>query len=154
MRFTNHDIVFREFPDEITLAIHISGCPNRCPGCHSAYLQQDIGEELTEERLLNLVAPYRDEVTCVGFLGGDAHPDEVFRLARALKQHFGTQLHTGWYSGRDQLPQPSALQWLDYVKVGPYVKELGPLDAPATNQRIYRITQAKLQDITHLMRKG
>jgi anaerobic ribonucleoside-triphosphate reductase activating protein len=26
----------------------------------------------------------------------------------------------------------------DYVKVGPYVEELGPLNKPTTNQRLYR----------------
>ena len=32
MKYLNHDVVFREFPDEVTLAINLTGCPNRCPG--------------------------------------------------------------------------------------------------------------------------
>ena len=34
VRFYNFDIVFAEIPDEVTLAINITGCPYRCPGCH------------------------------------------------------------------------------------------------------------------------
>ena len=47
LKYVNYDIVFQEFPDEVTLAINLSLCPNGCPGCHSAYLKDDIGEELT-----------------------------------------------------------------------------------------------------------
>ena len=49
-------VVFAEIPDEITLAINISNCPGSCPGCHSPYLQQDTGEELTAEKLSALIA--------------------------------------------------------------------------------------------------
>ncbi|SHF88735.1 hypothetical protein SAMN05444364_11530 [Prevotella scopos JCM 17725] len=38
LRYINTDIVFQEFPDEVTLAINISGCPCRCPACHSQFL--------------------------------------------------------------------------------------------------------------------
>ena len=49
LKYVNHDIVFQEFPDEVPLAINLSLCPNGCPGCHSAYLQGNVGDELTEE---------------------------------------------------------------------------------------------------------
>ena len=42
-------VVFAEIPDEVSLAINISCCPHRCPGCHSPYLQKDYGVELDEE---------------------------------------------------------------------------------------------------------
>lgn len=38
MKYSDAQVVFAEVPDEITLAISISGCPNRCPGCHSQHL--------------------------------------------------------------------------------------------------------------------
>lgn len=41
VRYHNFDIVFAEIPDETTLAINITNCPNRCPGCHSPHLQRD-----------------------------------------------------------------------------------------------------------------
>lgn len=67
IKYVNHDIVFQEYPDEVTLAINLSLCPNHCPGCHSACLADDIGDELTAERLLALAGSYAAEITCVGF---------------------------------------------------------------------------------------
>ena len=36
LKYVNTGIVFQEIPDEVTLAINISGCPCHCPGCHFA----------------------------------------------------------------------------------------------------------------------
>ena len=69
LRYINTDIVFQEFPDEVTLAINISGCPCRCPGCHSQFLWADRGEELTAEALSALIRETEDTITCVGFMG-------------------------------------------------------------------------------------
>ena len=70
LRYINTDIVFQEFPDEVTLAINISGCPCRCPGCHSQFLWANRGEELTAEALSALIRETEDTITCVGFMGG------------------------------------------------------------------------------------
>ncbi|MEG2282023.1 MAG: anaerobic ribonucleoside-triphosphate reductase activating protein, partial [Rikenellaceae bacterium] len=74
LKYVNYDIVFQEIPDEVTLAINLSNCPNRCLGCHSPYLQQDIGEPLSEEVLSKLIDKYGSAITCVCFMGGDAAP--------------------------------------------------------------------------------
>ena len=55
LKYYNYDIVFQEYPDEVTLAINLTLCPNRCVGCHSAFLRDDIGEELSPERLTALI---------------------------------------------------------------------------------------------------
>ena len=47
MKFLTQGIVFSEIPDEITLELGISNCPFRCEGCHSPFLQKDVGIELT-----------------------------------------------------------------------------------------------------------
>ena len=44
LKYAGYDIVFQEIPDEVTLALNLSGCPNGCPGCHSPHLQRDEGE--------------------------------------------------------------------------------------------------------------
>ena len=139
LRYTDYDIVFREIPDEVTLAVNLSGCPNRCPGCHSPQLQTDIGEPLTDAAVEGLLARYGSAITCFCLMGGDGDPAEVLRCS-ALVRSLRPALRTGWYSGRPALPEgfdPAGV--LDYVKLGPYVAALGPLDSPTTNQRLWRI---------------
>lgn len=138
LHYANNDIVFQEFPDEVTLAVNLTGCPCRCPGCHSEYLWADTGEALTEARLLELVDYYGSTITCVGLMGGDAEPLEVLRLLAMLRRE-RPHLRTGWYSGRQELPKGFAdYPAPDYVKLGPWRQELGPLSSPTTNQRMYR----------------
>ena len=98
MKIASYDIVFQEIPGEVTLALNISGCPNRCPGCHSPHLREDIGEELTDELLDALINQYRTGITCVCFMGGDQDPDEVARLAAHVRAQ---GLKTAWYSGKN-----------------------------------------------------
>jgi anaerobic ribonucleoside-triphosphate reductase activating protein len=132
------DIVFREIPDETTLAVDIAGCPFRCPGCHSPYLQEDAGEPLDEAAVAALAERYEGEITCFAFMGGDAEPEEVGRLARFLKARWPA-LKVAWYSGRETFDDASVLEALDYLKLGPYRQDLGGLDSPTTNQRFYRL---------------
>ena len=82
LKYTGFDIVFQEIPDEVTLAVNISNCPHRCPGCHSPYLWEDTGEPLTAAVLADWLTHYSREITCICFMGGDASPDEVAGLAR------------------------------------------------------------------------
>ena len=55
LKYYNYDIVFREIPNHVTLAINITNCPNHCVGCHSSHLQQDVGEVLDENLLDSLL---------------------------------------------------------------------------------------------------
>ena len=83
-------------------------------------------------------------------MGGDREPGEVMRLADRVH---AAGLKTAWYSGRQELPDCFRKESLDYVKVGPYVESRGPLPNPDTNQRMYRIDQGNLVDITASFRK-
>ena len=56
IKYVDTKVVFQEYPDEITLAINISNCPYHCPECHSSYLAEDIGTELTNEEVDKLIA--------------------------------------------------------------------------------------------------
>ena len=86
LKYVNHDIVFQEFPDEVTLAVNLSRCPCACPGCHSTYLWGDNGEELTEERWLALVEQYGRTITCAALMGGDNDPSRVPHLLSSAKR--------------------------------------------------------------------
>lgn len=149
LRYTDYDIVFQEVPDEITLAINISNCPNRCKGCHSPYLLKDIGEPLTEENLTVLLRKYGKAITCVCFMGGDASPADIEQLAKYLHRQTVAPVKVGWYSGKSELSPAIDLDFFEYIKLGPYIEHLGGLKSSATNQRFYRIENGVMKDITY-----
>lgn len=137
MKYTDTQVVFEEIPDEITLCLNISNCQVRCPGCHSKHLWGDIGEVLDDESLEKLVTENKG-ISCVCFMG---HEDlsgirDVVSLAESVKRkHVGIKV--ALFSGYDKLPMEK-LGIFDYVKTGPYIDELGPLNSHTTNQRMYR----------------
>ena len=134
----NYDIVCQEVPDEITLAVNISCCPNRCKGCHSPWLLEDKGETMTEEMLESLIGKYESAITCFCFMGGDIEPSEVQRLAMWIKQLY-PDLKTAWYSGKSKLPEGFDIMCMDFIKLGPFIESLGGLKSPDTNQKMYRV---------------
>ncbi len=138
LKIYSYDIVCQEVPDEVSLAVNISGCPNRCAGCHSPWLWDDEGEEMTEELMRGLIGKYENAITCVCFMGGDANPGEIEKMARWIKRVY-PKLKTAWYSGREAPPEDFDMKSLDYIKLGPYIESLGGLKSPTTNQAIYRI---------------
>lgn len=137
LKYVDTKVVFAEIPDEITLAIDISNCPCHCEGCHSSYLADDIGEPLDLQHLTDLIDSNRG-ISCVCIMGGDANPSEVDDIAQDIKEYY-PELKIAWYSGRQELSKGINLENFDYVKLGPYRKDLGPLNSPTTNQRFYKI---------------
>ena len=133
----SYDIVCQEIPDEVTLAVNISCCPNRCPGCHSPWLWEDAGRPLDEALIEELMESYGSAITCFCFMGGDAAPEEIERMARWIHERW-PQIRTGWYSGKDTLPNGFDSAVLDYLKLGPYIAELGGLKSPQTNQKFFK----------------
>jgi anaerobic ribonucleoside-triphosphate reductase activating protein len=134
----SYDIVCQEIPDEISLAVNISCCPNRCPGCHSPWLWGNEGEDMTEDMLSALIGKYSAAITCFCFMGGDAEPMEIMRLARWIRSRW-PEIRTAWYSGKESIPEDFDITCLDYIKLGPYIEALGGLKSPDTNQALYRI---------------
>lgn len=146
MKYVDTKVVMQEVPDEITLAINISNCPCHCKSCHSSYLAQDIGEDLSIERLTQL-GTEAEGITCIAFMGGDADPKRVNRLAKWVKEEL--DLKVCWYSGRDTISDEINLENFDYIKVGRYDEFLGPLNSRTTNQRLYKVIDSRLFDITN-----
>ena len=106
LKYTDYDVVFQEIPDEVTLAVNIAGCPNRCPGCHSPQLQEEIGEPLTPAVLAELLERYGHAVTCLCLMGGDGDPAEVARLAAAARMLL-FQRSVDYFPGAYGVPDPS-----------------------------------------------
>lgn len=148
LKYLNTQVTFAEVPDEITLCINITGCKNGCKNCHSSYLAQDIGKPLNKSSLSELIEGNKG-VSCVSFMGGDSDAIHLVALASWVRTH--THLKVAWYSGRQELAGIVArqLQWFDFIKLGPYKEEFGPLNSRTTNQRFYKVSGKELIDITN-----
>jgi anaerobic ribonucleoside-triphosphate reductase activating protein len=148
LKYVNTGIVFQEIPDEVTLAINISNCPCHCPGCHSHYLWEDIGLPLNTDAIDAFVNQYGRNITCIAFMGGDGDPKGVDMLAQYIHEEH-PQYKVAWYSGRLRITSAVNKSDFDYIKIGPYIKHLGPLKQPTTNQRLYRQNDTgEFEDIT------
>lgn len=145
LKYVETLIGFSEIPDEITLCINISNCICNCKGCHSPYLAEDIGEELTCSKLEELLQANKG-ITCVSFMGGDIDPGEIVGLAKYIKT-FYPGLKVAWYSGRQELPKHFNLEPFNFIKLGPYIEELGGLDSKTTNQKMYQRVNKEFDDI-------
>lgn len=147
IKYASYAVTFAEVPDEVCLTIQITNCPHRCEGCHSPYLQEDIGDDL-DLYLYGMLKEYGDRVTCVCFMGDGNDIKALGNCLRFVKERFG--LKTAVYSGY------TLSEWtgffaededlfanLDYLKTGPYIKERGGLDSKTTNQHMYRLIHGK-----------
>ena len=137
IKYVDTLIGFAEIPDEITLAINISNCPCHCEECHSPYLAKDIGKPLDLQHLTDLIDTNKG-ITCVCIMGGDANPSEVDDIAQDIKEYY-PELKVGWYSGRQELSKDINLENFDYIKLGPYMKDRGPINCKTTNQTLLEI---------------
>jgi anaerobic ribonucleoside-triphosphate reductase activating protein len=155
LKYLNYDIVFQEVPFEMSLAVSISGCIQHCYGCHSRELWEDKGDELSIFAIEQLLKK-EDGVTCLLLMGGEHDIDTLVEIF----MHFHRKIKTAWYCGLDMIPKDKLgiVQYLDFLKVGHFDMELGGLDSPTTNQRLYKIEHQGdgnyyQTDITHLMQR-
>lgn len=140
------DIVMEEIPHRVTLALEISNCQGNCVGCHSPFLRKDIGEELTTDIIDSLIED-NFGINCILLLGEGKDLEALKDIARHIRQnHPG--IDTALYSGRKEV-EDELFELYDYVKLGPYIEEMGPLNNPGTNQRLYH----HREDITSLFWK-
>lgn len=74
------------------------------------------------------------------------------------------ELKVGWYSGRQELAKEIELKNFNFIKLGPYIEDLGGLKSPTTNQRLYEVKMNRevdekgnpiygLEDITNMFWK-
>ena len=95
------------------------------------------------------IREYGTGITCVCFMGGDAEPEYVERLACHLRTLY-PNLKIGWYSGRSRISPLISKSFFDYIKIGPYIEHLGCLKSRNTNQRLYkRASGDSFTDITY-----
>lgn len=150
LKYVDAKITFAEIPDEITLCINISNCPIHCKECHSKYLWKDIGEPLDLQHLTDLIDANKG-ITCVCIMGGDANPEGVDCIAEDIKEYY-PELKVAWYSGRQELSKDIMISHFNFIKLGPFIKEKGPINCKTTNQVMFEIDVVKdkvfVKDIT------
>ena len=153
LKYVDTKITFSEVPNEISLCINFSNCPHKCEGCHSSYLSKDIGEELNCSVLQKLIEDNRG-ISCICFMGGDA--ESISYWAHWIKNNY-PNLKVAWYTGDDELTEYTKIKYFNYVKIGHYDKDKGPLNSKTTNQRFYEVLRVNkleekyvLNDITYL----
>lgn len=148
--YQGYTISFQEVPDETSMVILIADCPYRCPGCHSPNLQKPKGKDL-EQDLMSLIEPYKKAITCVCFMGEGRDDAALHRCARMV-HNMG--LKTALYTGAEAVLFLDYEKDFDYLKTGPYIREVGGLDHPETNQRMFHFTRhrngiVQYDDITY-----
>ena len=138
-------VVLEEIPGKVSLAVDVSNCPLNCPGCHSPFLQKNIGEELTTSAIDEMIAD-NFGVNCFLFFGEGQDDGSFLDLAWHIRDNY-PEMSIALYSGRSEVP---STYWrvFDYIKVGPYIERLGPLNSPTTNQRLYKVESGRRVDIT------
>lgn len=149
VKYLQTEVVFEEIPTEISLAINITNCQNNCLGCHSPYLRENIGDELTTDSIDSLIEKNKG-ITCILFMGEGNDRERLLELAEYVKNE--KHLKVAVYSGRKEV-EPEFYNFFDYIKVGPYIEEYGPLSKETTNQRLYQIANGDIVDITNMFWK-
>ena len=145
IKYVQSMVTFEEIPTEVTLSLSISNCQNRCSGCHSPELRCNIGTELTNEVLDELINK-NNGISCVLLLGEGNDRSRLIDIAKRVRNEH--KLAVALYSGRDSVEE-DVWEAFDYVKIGRYVESLGPLNKVTTNQRLYKSGK----DITNLFWK-
>lgn len=139
MKYLGCEVSLQEVPGEISVIFPISGCPHRCPGCHSSELWPDRGQDLTLDVLQHELSRYGELVTCVCFFGGEWEEENLITFLN-FSQGLGykTCLYTGAESISDKLKNN-----LNYLKLGPWIEVLGGLALPTTNQVFMNLDNGK-----------
>lgn len=151
MKYTEAKVTFAEIPTEINLCLSISNCDGRCANCHSPELRENIGADVEENILAEI--DRHPSITCVCFLGeGKKNPNyvnEYKRIVKLIRDNY-PNLRLAIYGGSPKV-QNEWMELFDYIKVGPYEEDLGPLTSLTTNQRLYRVVNKTfLEDITYM----
>lgn len=142
VKYVESMVVFEEIPDRVTLAFSISNCQNKCKGCHSGFLRKDIGNILDISTLQEKFDKTLKNCNCVLFLGEGNDKNTLFELADYIKINYN--IETAIYSGRDEI-EDEYFEKFDFVKIGSYQEDKGPLNKKTTNQKLFY----KGNDITY-----
>ena len=146
--YTEVDLSYYEIPGERTLNIYISGCQNNCEDCHYIELQRiDYGTPV-KAYIENIIELYRRHATCICFMGeGKGEEADHAEMCEYVSIIHRVSMKAALYCGRDTIIE-SWMQRFDYVKLGKYYPDKGPLTHRTTNQKLYMKNGCDWTDIT------
>ena len=104
-----------------------------------------IAHKFDEEAFTQLLSNYKNKIENVVFLGGDWLGKGLLPFIKiAHSFNFSVCL----YSGADFITELDAevLKNLEWLKLGSWKADLGPLTSPTTNQRFYKLADGKIVD--------
>ena len=80
-------------------------------------------------------------------------PEKRRELVKSMRQKVSLldELTKQYWS--DSSEKAGWKQVFDYIKIGPYIEKLGPLNKETTNQRLYKRTDSGWEDITKMFWK-
>ena len=162
-------ITLNEVPDRVAFFIELGSCTQRCKGCHSKELWEEVKEPTSLDVLLKEAEKAIDKgANAIVLMGGTCNgllTEELYIILQALSEIAPTCL----YSGSDDqklncfFAENTNITW---IKTGSYKEELGGLSSPTTNQRFYRkeyeeifkkhqysMSKMVLVDCTHLFQE-
>ena len=155
LNYYDCDIYLNEIPGEISLGISFTGCPIHCRGCHWEPLWDNrLGSPLTYETLEYMITK-NNYASCILFMGGE-WSKFLINFIKYVRGGYPDK-KTALYSGQELafFEGTEYMDYLDYLKVGPYIEELGGLQSPDTNQRLFRLENGEIEeDLTLWLQKN
>ena len=134
-------ITLNEVPDKIAYFIELGSCTQRCKGCHSEELWEEVESPTSlEDVLRGAEKAIESGANAIVLMGGTCNKMSTPDLLKVL-DGLSEIAPTCLYSGLDDeetntyIAEHSGITWL---KTGSYKEELGGLSSPTTNQRFYR----------------
>lgn len=147
------------------LEVYVSGCQRGCDGCHNPETWTFIeGRPWGRWLSANETKLNQPVVKQVWILGGDLlcqlNDYEISDLLSTFRRKLpGNKTLWLWTGAEIDKVQKAYLRWLDYVKTGPYKKELSgykvqydkafpELELAGTNQKLWQIVMGKPKEVT------
>lgn len=146
--YVNVGISELEIPSKRSLVIYISNCLHNCKNCHTPYLKSNYGDSL-KKNFKDIFDLYYNYFDVVCFMGeGKETLEEKNEMINLSQYIHKNNKQVALYSGRNCRIE----KWMnnfDYIKIGSYQQDKGPLTEKTTNQRLYKKESAEYKDITY-----
>lgn len=79
--------------------------------------------------------------------GHDSNPEYINFLASCIKDLYDVKV--AWFSDNTKIDSKIQKHVFDYIKIGSYNKQRGDLKYRTTNQRLFKIKNNNIKDITN-----